>query len=106
MAITPSTPAVETRQEEQRRSESFAAVDFDGVRESFDASRRTPDDTEPNRSGFGLGGAAGAGVAALLPLVMGAAEASAKGGQFGIIEGKTASFLHPIIMVSDAEGRE
>ena len=72
-------------------------VDFEGVRNTFQESS----------SSSGGGGAlnmrsvAGAGAAALVPLVMGAAEASAKGGEFGIIEGRTASFFHPIIMVRE-----
>lgn len=77
-------------------AESFA-VDFDDVRGSFDV-----EEEEEEMKGFGMinmRSLAGAGAAALVPLVMGAAEASAKGGEFGIIEGKTASFFHPIVMV-------
>lgn len=66
-------------------------VDFDGVRESFEDSSSS--------ASLGMRSVAGAGAAALAPLVMGAAEASAKGGEFGIIEGRTASFFHPIVMV-------
>lgn len=71
-------------------------VDFDGVRASFD------EDSSKNSGAGGVLNArslAGAGAAALAPLVLGVAEASAKGGEFGIIEGKTASFFHPIVMV-------
>lgn len=66
------------------------AVDFESIRDAFDGG-------DPLRI-------AGAGAAALAPLVMGVAEASAKGGEYGIVEGKTASFLHPVIMVSTRTG--
>ena len=42
--------------------------------------------------------AIGATAAALLPLVMGVSEASAKGGELGIWEGRTAALVHPVIM--------
>lgn len=85
-------PLSDTESHHHQPAASFE-VDFEGVREAFE------------ERGSGSGGAlsmrsvAGAGAAALVPLVMGAAEASAKGGEFGIIEGKTASFFHPIVMV-------
>eukprot|EP00752_Nemacystus_decipiens_P005700 g5158.t1 len=69
-------------------------VDFEGVRDTFE-------DSFSSSSGGGalsMRSIAGAGAAALAPLLMGAAEASAKGGEFGIIEGRTASFFHPIVM--------
>lgn len=67
-------------------------VDFEGVRATFE-------DGGSSGGALSLRSIAGAGAAALAPLVMGAAEASAKGGEFGIIEGRSASFFHPIIMV-------
>lgn len=85
-----------TETQHQHQPPATFEVDFDGVREAFE---------ETSVTGGGSGGAlsmrsvAGAGAAALAPLVMGAAEASAKGGEFGIIEGRSASFFHPIIMV-------
>ncbi len=96
----PSMSAVDPSQDSNRRAADTSAapfaVDFEGVRETF----------EDGDGGGGVKGVpsvrsvAGAGMAALAPLVVGAAEASAKGGEFGIIEGRTASFFHPIIMVS------
>lgn len=84
MTVTP--PPVETQHKKQQRcAESFASVDFEGVRESFDTTATAR--------------MLGASMAAIVPLLSGVAEAGAKGGEFGIIEGKTASFLHPIIMV-------
>lgn len=90
MAITPSSGS----ENQQQCAETFA-IDFDAVRDAFDASGGV----RP-RADVSLRSVAGAGAAALVPLVMGAAEASAKGGEYGIIEGRTASFIHPIIMVS------
>lgn len=81
-AVNPSTET-----EHQPAAAAFE-VDFDVVRETFEGS-----------SALSFRSVAGAGAAALAPLVMGAAEASAKGGEFGIIEGRTASFFHPIVMV-------
>lgn len=82
-------PPTETKQQPAAAFE----VDFEGVRDTFQDSGSSGGGALSMRS------VAGAGAAALAPLVMGAAEASAKGGEFGIIEGKTASFFHPIIMV-------
>lgn len=97
MTVTPpSSP--ETQLQKSRAAETFS-VDFDGIQQAFSSSQD---------GGVGDGGAfngvrsmASVGAAALAPLVLGAAEASAKGGEFGIIEGKSASFFHPIIMVSE-----
>lgn len=37
--------------------------------------------------------------AALLgPLVLGASDAMAKGGEYGVLEGRTFAFIHPIVM--------
>ncbi|CAB1099446.1 unnamed protein product [Ectocarpus sp. CCAP 1310/34] len=85
---------------QQQAAEVFE-VDFDSVREAFDgsSSSSTAIDGRGARGGaLNFRSVAGAGAAALTPLVLGAAEASAKGGEFGIIEGKTASFFHPIVM--------
>lgn len=75
------------------------AVEFSDLRDSFKQQSGEGNNLGP----FGLDGHArrtmGAGAAALMPLFVGVATASAKGGAFGIIEGRTASFLHPIIMV-------
>lgn len=68
-------------------------MDFEGVEKAFGRGGAAA------TAGAGVRVAAGAGAAALAPLVLGAAEASAKGGEFGIIEGRTASFFHPIVMV-------
>lgn len=81
-------------QQHQRGAETFD-VDFDCVREAF--GQRGGGIA---RAGAGVRLVAGASAAALAPLVLGAAEASAKGGEFGIVEGRTASFFHPIVMVS------
>ncbi|CAM9555660.1 unnamed protein product [Ectocarpus sp. 13 AM-2016] len=90
---------------QQQAAEVFE-VDFDGVREAFDGSGSSSssssiaaiDDRGAGGGALNLRSVAGAGAAALTPLVLGAAEASAKGGEFGIIEGKSASFFHPIVM--------
>lgn len=36
--------------------------------------------------------------ALLLPLVLNAGEAAAKGGEYGVLEGRTFAFIHPIVM--------
>lgn len=36
--------------------------------------------------------------ALLLPLVLNAGEAAAKGGEYGILEGRSFAFIHPIVM--------
>lgn len=38
------------------------------------------------------------GVAFVAPLVLGASEAMAKGGEYGILEGRSFAFVHPIVM--------
>lgn len=90
--------AVDPSQDANRRaadaSAASFAVDFEGVRETFE------DGDSSSKGVLSVRSVAGAGMAALAPLVVGAAEASAKGGEYGIIEGRTASFFHPIIMVS------
>lgn len=92
MSTTPSSGS-----ETQPHCAETFEIDFDAVRDAFDASGGVG-----TRAGVSLRSVAGAGAATLAPLVLGAAEASAKGGEFGIIEGRTASFIHPIIMVSTA----
>lgn len=98
-----------TPDNKQQQAAEVFEVDFDGVREAFDGSSRSSSIAASDGRGAG-GGAlnlrsvAGAGAAALTPLVLGAAEASAKGGEFGIIEGRSASFFHPIVMVRN-EGK-
>lgn len=91
-------PPAETKNRQQHQPAAAFEVDFEGVREAFEES------SSSSRGGSGalsVRSVAGVGAAALAPLVMGAAEASAKGGEFGIIEGRSASFFHPIIMVSE-----
>lgn len=85
-------------------------VDFDGVRETFATSScgsgMNEGATDRVDRARRVRSAVGAGAAALAPLLTCVAEASAKDGEFGIIEGRTASFIHPIIMVRDiVQGR-
>ncbi|CAN0368004.1 unnamed protein product, partial [Laminaria digitata] len=91
VSMTVSPASASETQQQQRGAETFD-VDFEGVQEAFGRGGAAA------RAGAGVRLVAGAGAAALAPLVLGAAEASAKGGEFGIVEGRTASFLHPIIM--------
>eukprot|EP00953_Heterococcus_sp_UTEX-ZZ885_P016337 9188-Heterococcus_DN1.PRE.2 len=63
---------------------NFAKVDFESIERTFDQSHR-------NR-------ALGATAAAMLPFLINVGEASAKGGELGIWEGRTAALVHPIIM--------
>jgi hypothetical protein len=42
--------------------------------------------------------AAAPAFALLAPLVLGAGEAAAKGGEYGILEGRTFAFIHPTVM--------
>ncbi|CAM9344612.1 unnamed protein product [Chrysoparadoxa australica] len=46
------------------------------------------------------GKGAGAVTAALMPFIMGVGEAAAKGGEHGILEGRTFALVHPILMGS------
>lgn len=103
---TPATTAVVVSADGDAAAAAAAfAVDFESVREAFDGGVVIGDELSflpvngKNGGGLSARSVAGAGVAALAPLLMGAAEASAKGGEFGIIEGRSASFFHPIIMV-------
>lgn len=92
----------------QHQAAEVFEVDFDGVREAFDGSSSRIAASDGRGAGGGavnVRSVAGAGAAALAPLMLGAAEASAKGGEFGIIEGRTASFFHPIVMVRN-EGKK
>lgn len=98
MSATDQSSSHHHHRQQAAAADDFA-VDFDGVRASFGGS-----DSDGGKGGAAGGvlnarSLAGAGAAALAPLVLGVAEASAKGGEFGIIEGKTASFFHPIVMV-------
>jgi hypothetical protein len=63
---------------------NFSKVDFESIERTFDQSHR-------NR-------ALGATAAAMLPFLINVGEASAKGGELGIWEGRTAALVHPIIM--------
>ncbi|CAM9604706.1 unnamed protein product [Phaeothamnion confervicola] len=65
-------------------------VVFEDIERSFEAS------SEGQRGRRAIGAAG----AALLPLFVGVSQAAAKGGEYGIFEGRTASFIHPIIMGS------
>lgn len=82
------------------------ALGFEDVREAFEADSkgRGGDASLVERVGVAARSVAGVGAAALAPLVTGVAAASAKGGAYGIYEGKTASFIHPIIMVRQTNG--
>ena len=63
---------------------AFAKVDFESIEKTFEQS-------QTNR-------ALGATAAAMLPFLINVGEASAKGGELGIWEGRTAALVHPIIM--------
>lgn len=91
------------RQEDAVSAQDFT-IEFGMIRDTFEASADDSVDlTEGSGRVASLGKAArsviGIGAASLTPLVSGVASASAKGGEYGIFEGKTVSFVHPIIMV-------
>lgn len=68
--------------EHHQQEPTFAPVDFDAL--------NSPS-TKHNK-------VAGATVAALLPFLLNVGEASAKGGELGIWEGRSFALLHPLIM--------
>lgn len=93
-----STISADTTVGEQAQStaEDFA-VEFADIHASFEKRSAGPlsiplGDRNTRR-------VVGAGLASVAPFIAGVTSASAKGGAYGIVEGRTASFLHPTIMV-------
>jgi hypothetical protein len=70
----------------QELENNFAKIDFESIERTFEQSKK-------NR-------ALGATAAAMLPFLINVGEASAKGGELGIWEGRTAALVHPILMGS------
>lgn len=92
-----STISADTTVGEQAQStaEDFA-VEFADIHASFEKRSAGPlsiplGDRNTRR-------VVGAGLASVAPFIAGVTSASAKGGAYGIVEGRTASFLHPTIM--------